>query len=307
MRRCLGTAVKSLFAPHPSPAAWKGNCVCSPPSNPRRCAHQHELIFYFAEVSYKSSDASRRCPSARVSWLTPRAGSSPQPRRQPGKSERFSGRLGLETREMENLPRQNGSGFQSRMSSQLGGDTGDLVCETQPQPCPGVCAAPRLPDPPKLAGLEKVFTFSPPSKRRALAGRKRGVGEKALGEARCLGSVHSSAAAFPKDPGRAGRGLPAKFFSSPVSHPSAMANPAPDPATQRGPGTMSASHLRQRGVPSFIQPPRRGVNPRKALQQARIHSLGISRHDSDAPTMMPVSAPLFHRCWWDSRGLDLES
>lgn len=48
-------------------------------------------------------------------------------------AKRFSSRLGLEPREMENLSRQLGRGFGSRMSSQLCGESGDLICETQPQ------------------------------------------------------------------------------------------------------------------------------------------------------------------------------
>lgn len=56
--------------------------------------------------------------------------------------------------------------------------------------------------------LENIFTFSPKTEQRAITGRKRGLWEKALaGEARCLGSIRSSTAAFPKDSGQVAHGL----------------------------------------------------------------------------------------------------
>jgi len=56
----------------------------------------------------------------------------------------FSSRLGPEPGEMENLSRQRCRGFGSRMSSQLCGDSGDLICETQPQLFPWAGAILRL-------------------------------------------------------------------------------------------------------------------------------------------------------------------
>lgn len=100
--------------------------------------------------------------------------------------------------------------------------------------------------------------------------------EALVGEARCLGSIHSSTAAFPKDPGHAAQGLPGKCFGSPISHPLATANP-PHQTLQHN--TVLAPRVHptsgSKDPPLSTSPPRRDVNPRKsprALASSHLHS-----------------------------------
>lgn len=169
----------------------------APPPRPQPRARQHELIF----PQQQFLTAVPEGPVCRVS----------RGHHEPGKSGWFSSRLGLETREMENLPRQRGSSFWSHMSSGGCRKRGDLICKTQPQQRPGAGAILCPPEPPKLLGLEMFLCLLSQRSTRTLLAEVWALG--LAGPVRPW--VQSTAPALPREPRCAAQGVPVSALGPP--------------------------------------------------------------------------------------------